>query len=116
MPLLYQEEIIFLLAIEIGLSNGMDRKVYRSVEHLNFIGAYLSPSSWAWFDICSGSTYRLAETHNNLDTPNTYSLAASPPARWDGVGEVRRYSLRPKKKCKSRFPRSQTILVLTKFI
>ena len=81
MPLLYQEEIIFLLAIEIGLSNGMDRKVYRSVEHLNFIGAYLSPSSWAWFDICSGSTYRLAETHNNLDTPNTYSLAASPPAR-----------------------------------
>jgi len=73
MPLLYQEEIIFLLAIEIGLSNGMDRKVYRSVEHLNFIGAYLSPS-WAWFDIWSGSTYRLAETRNNLDTPNTDSL------------------------------------------
>ena len=59
-------------------------EVYRSVEHLNFIGAYLSPS-WAWFDIWSGNTYRLAETRNNLDTPNTDSL------RWDGVGEVRRW-------------------------
>ena len=27
-----------------------------------------------------------------------------------------RYSLRPKKKCKSRFLRSQTLLILTKFI
>jgi hypothetical protein len=64
-------------------------EVYRSVEHLTFIGAYISVAVLAWFDICSGSTYRLAcRDIQRFRHSNTDSLAAL--LRWDGVGEVRR--------------------------